>query len=71
MSNNYDEPPIIPAKTAIKSFRDSGYKSTAAAIAEIIDNAIEAKAKNIDIFVVGFIYITPLATPTNIIFSPT
>ena len=51
MSNNYDEPPIIPAKTAIKSFRDSGYKSTAAAIAEIIDNAIEAKAKNIDILV--------------------
>ena len=43
--------PIIPAKTAIRSFRDSGYKNTAAAIAEIIDNSIEAKAKNIKILV--------------------
>ena len=50
MSNHL--PPIIPAKTAIRSFRDSGYKSTAAAIAEIIDNAIEAKAKNIQILAI-------------------
>lgn len=41
--------PIIPAPTAIETFRDSGYKSTAAALAELIDNSIEAKAKNIQI----------------------
>ena len=43
--------PIIPAKTAIKTFRYAGYKSTAAAVAEIIDNSIEANAKNIKILV--------------------
>ena len=43
--------PIIPAKTAIKSLRDSGYKNCAAALAELIDNSIEAKAKNINILV--------------------
>lgn len=43
--------PIIPAKTAIKTFRDAGYKSTAAAVSEIIDNSIEAEAKNIRIIV--------------------
>ena len=42
-------PPIIPAKTAIKSLRDSGYKNCASAISEIIDNSIEAKSKNIKI----------------------
>lgn len=40
---------IIPAKNALKAFRDSGYKGTASAIAEIIDNSIEADSKNIDI----------------------
>ncbi len=45
------ETPIIPAKTAIKSLRDSGYKNCAAALAELIDNSIEAKAKNIKILV--------------------
>ena len=44
-------PPIIPAKTAIESFRDNGYRDTASAISEIIDNSIEAKAKNIKILV--------------------
>jgi hypothetical protein len=41
--------PIIPAPTAIETFRDSGYKSTAAALAELIDNSIEAEAKNIQV----------------------
>ena len=44
-------PPIIPAKTAIESFRDNGYRDAASAISEIIDNSIEAKAKNIKILV--------------------
>ena len=44
-------PPIIPVKTAIESFRDNGYRDAASAISEIIDNSIEAKAKNIKILV--------------------
>lgn len=40
---------IIPAGTAIQTFRDAGYKNTASALAELIDNSIEAKAKNIQI----------------------
>jgi hypothetical protein len=40
---------IIPARTAIETFRDSGYKSTAAAISELIDNSIEANARNVQI----------------------
>ena len=41
--------PIIPAKTAIKAFMDAGYKSTASALSEVIDNSIEAESKNIEI----------------------
>jgi len=41
--------PIIPAPTAIETFRDSGYKSTAAALAELIDNSIEANASRIQV----------------------
>ena len=44
-------PPIIPANTAIQTFRDNGYKNTASAISELIDNSIDAKAKNIEIHV--------------------
>ncbi len=40
---------IIPAQTAIETFRDAGYKNTASALAELIDNSIEAGAKNIQI----------------------
>ena len=41
--------PIIPAPTAIETFRDSGHKNTAAALAELIDNSIEAAAKTIQV----------------------
>lgn len=41
--------PIIPAATAIETFRDSGYKNTASALAELIDNSIEANAADIQI----------------------
>ena len=44
-------PPIIPANTAIQTFRDNGYKNTASAISELIDNSIDAKAKNVQILV--------------------
>ena len=33
-------PPIIPANTAIETFRDNGYKNTASAISELIDKDI-------------------------------
>lgn len=40
---------IVPAGTAIQTFRDAGYKNTASALAELIDNSIEAGAKNIQV----------------------
>jgi hypothetical protein len=42
---------IIPAHTAITTFRDAGYRNTAAAISELIDNSIEAEASDIEILV--------------------
>lgn len=40
---------IVPASTAIQTFRDSGYKNTASALAELLDNSIEAEAENIQV----------------------
>lgn len=40
---------IIPAQLAIRAMRDSGYRNTAYALAEIIDNSIQAKAKDIEV----------------------
>ena len=37
---------IVPAKSALSAFRESGYKNTASALAEIIDNSIEAMENN-------------------------
>ena len=41
---------IIHTKMTVAAMRDSGYKSTTHALAELIDNAIEAGAQNIEIF---------------------
>lgn len=41
---------IIPSHLAITAMRDSGYKNTAYALAELIDNAQQANAKQIEIF---------------------
>lgn len=41
---------IIPAELAIKAMRDSGYRNTAYALAELIDNAAQAKASLIEVF---------------------
>ena len=41
---------IIPPSLAIKAMRDSGYKNTAFALAELIDNSIQASADMIEIF---------------------
>ena len=40
---------IIPLRLAIKAMRDSGYKNTAYAVAELIDNAVQAKATVIEV----------------------
>src|SRR5947209_2342098 len=41
--------PVVALPSFIQATRDSGYKSTAAAIAEFVDNSIEAEATRIDI----------------------
>lgn len=38
---------IFPAKTGLISFRDAGYKDTSMAIAELIDNSIQAHARHV------------------------
>ena len=40
---------IIPPELAVRAMRDSGYRNTAYALAEIIDNAVQAKAKSIEV----------------------
>jgi len=46
----YDaEPQIIPSELAIVAMRDSGYKNTAYAIAELIDNSQQAGASEIEV----------------------
>ncbi|MFN7110234.1 MAG: ATP-binding protein [Brevundimonas sp.] len=40
---------FIPADLAIQAMRDSGYKNTAYALAELIDNSVQAEAKSIEI----------------------
>ena len=49
--NLSERPPIVPVKTAINAFIASGYKSTSSAVSEIIDNSIEAEAKNVELIV--------------------
>lgn len=41
--------PIIALDRFIQSTRDSGYKGTVSAVAELVDNALEASARRIDI----------------------
>jgi hypothetical protein len=40
---------IVPIHLAVKAMRDSGYRNAAYAIAELIDNGIQAKARNIEL----------------------
>ena len=40
---------IAQASLIISTLRDAGYKNTSYAVAELVDNSIEAEAKNIDI----------------------
>lgn len=41
---------IFPAQLLAESIRDSGYKTTAHAIAELIDNSIQAKSRVVEVF---------------------
>jgi hypothetical protein len=41
--------PLVRYETFIQAIRDSGYKGPSAAVAELVDNAVEADAKNIKI----------------------
>ena len=40
---------IVPASLAVKAMRDSGYKNAAYAIAELVDNAVQAGASTVEI----------------------
>lgn len=40
---------IIPPQLAIKAMRDSGYKNTAYALAELIDNSVQANASMVEV----------------------
>lgn len=41
---------IIPPELAVKAMRDSGYRNTAYALAELIDNSTQAEASLIEVF---------------------
>jgi hypothetical protein len=43
--------PLVAIRAFIEATRDSGYKSTSSALAELIDNALEAGASCVDIAV--------------------
>ena len=49
MSNNTHS--IVSETKFVQSTRDTGYRSTAAAIAELIDNSIQAEASQIRVMV--------------------
>src|SRR5258708_13086368 len=41
--------PIVAVQSFIEATRDTGYKSTGSAIAEFVDNALEASAKQVNV----------------------
>ena len=43
---------IIPPELAVKAMRDSGYKNTAYALAELIDNSVQADATSVEVICV-------------------
>src|SRR4051812_12013220 len=47
------EHPLVAAHNFIMATRETGYRSVATAIAELIDNAIQAKATNVQVFVLN------------------
>ncbi len=43
---------IIPPELAVKAMRDSGYRNTAFALAELIDNSVQADASEVELICV-------------------
>jgi hypothetical protein len=43
--------PLVLHETFIQATRDTGYRSTASAVAELVDNALQARAKKVRIFI--------------------
>jgi hypothetical protein len=43
------EYPLVAIQTFIEATRDSGYKSTAAALSELVDNSFEAEASTVSV----------------------
>ncbi|MBK8394589.1 MAG: hypothetical protein IPL26_04990 [Leptospiraceae bacterium] len=41
---------IVPVHLAVQAMRDNGYRNTAYAVAELIDNSIQASAQNVSCF---------------------
>ena len=48
MTESYD---LVPPNLAIKAMRDNGYRNTAYAVAELIDNSIQANASTCEVLV--------------------
>ena len=46
MANSHD---IVPAHLAVQAMRDNGYKNAAYALAELVDNSIQAGAKQVEL----------------------
>jgi hypothetical protein len=44
--------PLVAIRSFIEATRDSGYKSTSSAIAELVDNSFEAEATVVDVMIV-------------------
>jgi len=42
---------IVPSHLAVKAMRDNGYKNAAHALAELMDNSIQAGAKNVELLI--------------------
>ncbi|MBV7259360.1 ATP-binding protein [Erythrobacter crassostreae] len=49
-SNFEEDSHVIPQMLAIRAMRDSGYRNTAYALAELVDNAAQAEASTIELF---------------------
>jgi hypothetical protein len=55
--------PIVAVQSFIEATRDTGYKSTGAAIAELVDNALEASAKQVNVTVEHAMNVDPTSNP--------
>lgn len=54
MSPGQQTVPIVAAEHFVLATRDTGYRSVAAAVAELIDNSLQANARHIDVMVSEF-----------------